>query len=135
MTRSVGREGENKVSRTIRNVIIFLFGFCMLGIGVYSWVEKNLGDRPFSGIITEWGASAEERQIREGVLPTTGVNSLRVKSVNGKAKIIPVDEGSEIKFAATLWARGSNASEKLSNISLTSEISGEIGRASCRERV
>ncbi len=113
------------MSRKVRNLIIFLFGISMLGIGVYSWVEKNLGDRSWPGIITEWGSNVEQRQTRVGSFASQGIKSLRLKTVNGQVKIIPADEGSEIKYEATLWARGRDAEVKISDMQVVADVSGE----------
>lgn len=113
------------MSRTLRNVVIFLFAISMLGLGIYSWVGKNLGSFSLSGIITEFESGNEMRATRTGTLPVQGVTSLRVKSVNGKAKIIPAAAGSEIKYEATMWARGSHAEQKLSTMDITAQISDQ----------
>lgn len=113
------------MSRKITNLIIFLFAISMLGLGLYSWVEKNLGDRSLSGIITEWGFGIEERQTRTGSFAPQDIRSLRLKTVNGQVKIIPAAEGSEIKYDATLWAKGRDASVKINDMQVAAEISGE----------
>ncbi len=113
------------MSRKITNLIIFLFAISMLGLGIYSWAEKNLGDRSLSGIITEWGSNIDERQTRTGSFALQEIKSLRLKTVNGQVKIIPAAEGSEIKYEATLWAKGRDASAKINDMQVAAEISGE----------